>query len=206
MPRDLRLRCSCGALQGTAHGVSAAGGNHAVCYCDDCQAFQRFLGRASDVLDPHGGTDIFQMSAARLSLDAGREHLACMRLSPRGMCRWYAACCNTPIGNTLAAPSIPFVGLISACMARPADDPSLQASLGPIRWRAFRKFARGDAAAVPAGETLASAVLRFLGLGLMWRLRGDGRRTPFFDPQTARPVVEPRVLTLQERQGLRQRG
>jgi Family of unknown function (DUF6151) len=188
-----------------AHGVSAAGGNHAVCYCDDCQSFQHFLGRASDVLDSRGGTEIFQMSAAQVSFTAGREHLACMRLSPRGMCRWHAGCCNTPIGNTLPTPSIPFVGLVVSCLACPADDPSLQASLGPIRWRAFRKFAQGGTTAVPPGETLASAVLRFLALGLMWRLRGDGKRTPFFDPQTGRPVVQPRVLTLEERDALRQR-
>ena len=64
-----------------AHEVSPGAGNHAVCYCDDCQAFAHFLGRAADILDPHGGTEIFQMSPARIALTAGTERLACMRLS-----------------------------------------------------------------------------------------------------------------------------
>jgi hypothetical protein len=49
-----------------------------MCDCKDCQAFARSLGRA-DVLDPAGGTDIFQMPPARLMLTAGMEALRCLR-------------------------------------------------------------------------------------------------------------------------------
>jgi len=205
VPRDLKIRCACGALQGSVRGVSPAEGNHAVCYCDDCQAFQHFLGRAADVLDPHGGTEVFQTSAARVSFDAGSERLACMRLSPRGTCRWYAGCCNTPVGNTAPTAGIPLVGLVARCLERPTDDPSLERSLGPIRWRVFTKFAKGDISAVPAGESFASAVIRTVRLVLRWRLRGDHKRTPFFAAGSARLIVEPRVLSLEERNELRRR-
>ena len=204
MPNDLTICCSCGALQGVAQGVSGKRGNHAICYCDDCQAFAHFLGRAQEILDPHGGTEIFQMSPARLVIETGADRLACMRLTPRGLFRWYVACCNTPIANTLPTNKVPFVGLIHLCVQRPPEDPSLQAALGPIRARVHRRFARGDPTALPAStDSLPFMLLRFAGLLLMWRLRGDHRRTPFFEPNTGKAVAVPRVLSLAERDGLR---
>jgi Family of unknown function (DUF6151) len=202
MPRDLRIRCSCGTLQGVARDVSPGAGNHAVCYCDDCQAFAHFLDRAADVLDPHGGTEIFQMSPAQIALTAGTERLACMRLSPRGLCRWYASCCNTPIGNTLATGGIPFVGLIHRCIERPSDEPLLEQSLGPVR-RVFTRFATGDAATMPPGSPVLLSLLRFAGFALRWKLRGDHRRSVFFDPRTLTPTVTPRVISLEQREQLR---
>jgi hypothetical protein len=203
--RELGIRCSCGTLRGIAREVSPTAGIHAVCYCDDCQAFAHFLGRPGEILDTQGGTEVFQMSAARLSIDAGGERVACMRLSPRGMCRWYASCCNTPLGNTLPKPTIPFVGLIGLAFMRPAADPMLANALGPIRARAFGKFARGGMATVPAGGSLAAVVVRFGALALKWRLRGDQRRSAFFVPGTAELIAVPRVLTLDEREVLRRR-
>jgi hypothetical protein len=200
----LRIRCSCGALRAEAGEVTPATGNHVVCYCDDCQSFARFLGRAAEILDAHGGTEIFQMSAADVRFDSGAGQLACMRLSPKGMYRWYASCCNTPIGNTLPTPAIPFVGLIHSCIEAPAGDPTLEKTLGPVRARAFGKFAHGDPASLPPRGSLALVVLRFLGLVVRWRLRGDQRRSVFFKPGTLEPVVAPRVLTLAERDALRQ--
>ena len=51
-----RLRCQCGAIRG--HVALPAKTVRAICYCRDCQAFARYLARAGDVLDEHGGTDI----------------------------------------------------------------------------------------------------------------------------------------------------
>lgn len=203
MPGDLAIRCTCGALQGVAHAVSARAGNHVVCHCDDCQAFAHFLGRAGDVLDAHGGTEIFQMSQANLAIDAGADRLACMRLTPRGLLRWYAGCCNTPIGNTLPTSKLPFVGVVHVCIQKPPGDGSLEAELGPIQLRAFRKFAKGDTAGIPADRTpLPLVALRFAGLMLKWKLRGDSKRSLFFD-RNDQPVVPPRVLSAEERAELR---
>jgi hypothetical protein len=196
---DLALKCRCGAVRGVAHDVAPEIGNHCVCYCDDCQAFQEFLGRAGDVLDPNGGTDIFQMSPARLTLTAGRDRIACLRLTPRGLARWYASCCNTPIGNTLPTSAVPFVGLIRAFVTEPAAD-----ALGPIRTRVMRQFAVGDVAAIPPDRVPKwRMLLRVARLLLWWRLRGDHRRSPFFDAATGAPLAPPRVLTEAERAALR---
>lgn len=202
---DLKIRCTCGALRGLAQGLSASSGNHVVCYCDDCQAFAHFLSQPSDVLDAHGGTEIFQMSPAKLVITDGDDQLACMRLSERGMLRWYSNCCNTPIGNTLAAGKIPFVGLIHRCIEVPADaSNALDRVLGPVRMRGFRKFAKGDANTIPAdGAFMPIAMLRVAGLMLTWKLQGDALRSPFFQPENALPVVAPRVLSPAERAELR---
>ena len=68
------------ATCGVASDVSPSGRFPFICYCKDCQAFARFLERP-DLLDPAGGTDIFQMPPARLS--------------DKGVLRWYTDCCRT---------------------------------------------------------------------------------------------------------------
>jgi hypothetical protein len=200
MAQELQIRCACGKLQGVARDAIAGAGTHVVCYCDDCQAFARILGRAADALDAHGGTDIFQMSQARLAITAGADHLACLRLTPPGMLRWYASCCNTPIGNTLSSSRLPFVGLILACVPKPPGADSLDGLLGPVVARGFRKFASGDVALIPRDRIpMPLLVPRFVGLLLKWKIRGDGRRSPFFDSKGRSSVVTPRVLSASER-------
>ena len=196
--RDLSLQCRCGAVRAVAQGVTPDVGNHCVCFCNDCQAFAKFLGRASDVLDAHGGTDIFQLSQARVRFTHGVDRVACVRLSPKGLARWYASCCNTPIGNTLATPAVPFVGVIRAFVSEPASD-----ALGPIRSRAYRPSATGDKATIPRDiQPQWRMLLRMMGLFLRWRLRGDHKHSPFFDPSGA-PLKKPRTLTGTERAALR---
>jgi hypothetical protein len=197
---DLPLRCRCGAVRGVARGVSPVKVNHCFCYCDDCQAFVHFLGRAGDIFDEHGGTEITQMSQASVAFTAGTDKIAAVKLTSRGLMRWYASCCGTPIGNTLGTSAMPFIGVIHAFI----DAPS--AALGPIRGRGWAKRAKGGRAAVPKdGMPDALMIARMLGKLLKWRLRGDHKRSTLFDAVTGNPLVEPRVLDSVEREELRWR-
>ena len=197
---ELPLRCRCGTVRGVARDVAPTTVNHCFCYCDDCQAFAHFLGRADEVLDSYGGTEITQISQANVGFTAGADKVAAMRLSATGMIRWYASCCRTPIGNTMATSAMPFIGVIKAFI----DAPS--AALGPIRGRGFAKSAKGGAAAVPKdGSPDLVMVARMVGKLLRWRLRGDHKRSPLFDAATGKPLVEPRVLDAAEREDLRLR-
>ena len=197
-PRDLSLQCRCGTVRAVLRGVAPEIGNHCFCYCKDCQAFAKALDRV-DVLDANGGTDIFQLSQARLAFTQGVERVECLRLTPNGLARWYASCCNTPIGNTMATRGIPFVGVIRAFVSEPAGD-----ALGPIRARGFRESATGDVAAIPPdNQSLWSMLLRVIALMISWRLRGDHKRSPFFDAASGTPLKTPRVLTETERAALR---
>ena len=197
---DLPLRCRCGAVRGVARGVSPVKVNHCFCYCDDCQAFVHFLGRAGDIFDEHGGTEITQMSQASVAFTAGTDKIAAVKLTSKGLMRWYASCCGTPIGNTLGTSAMPFIGVIHAFI----DAPS--AALGPIRGRGWGKRAKGGRAAVPKdGMPDALMIARMLGKLLKWRLRGDHKRSTLFDAVTGNPLVEPRVLDSVEREELRRR-
>ena len=100
---DLLLRCRCGHVRGVASEVAPYAGFRVVCYCQDCQAFARFLERP-DVLDAAGGTEIFQMPTGRVRLTAGTDAVRCLHFSKK-VFRWYTDCCRTPIGNT-AGPAL----------------------------------------------------------------------------------------------------
>ena len=120
----------------------------------------------------------------------------CMRLKPGGMVRWYADCCSTPIGNTLATRQMPFVGLIHSCNDHASDGRSRDEVLGPVRARVNARFAKGDRDQLDAHDRApASMLLRFVSVLLMARLRGDHARSPFFDANTGELIAKPRVLT-----------
>jgi hypothetical protein len=158
------------------------------------------LGRAGDIFDEHGGTEITQMSQASVAFTAGTDKIAAVKLTSKGLMRWYASCCGTPIGNTLGTSAMPFIGVIHAFI----DAPS--AALGPIRGRGWAKRAKGGRAAVPKdGMPDALMIARMVGKLLKWRLRGDHKRSALFDAVTGNPLVEPRVLDSVEREELRRR-
>jgi hypothetical protein len=197
---DLPLRCRCGAVRGVARDALPSKINHCFCYCDDCQAFAHYLGRADDVLDAHGGTEITQMSPANVAFTGGADKIAAVRLTEKGLMRWYASCCNTPIGNTMASGGVPFIGVVHTFVDAPP------AALGPVRGRGFAKSAKGGRDAVPKDGLPDLVMLGRVFLKLLkWRLRGDHKRSPFFDAASGKPLVEPHVLDEAEREDLRRR-
>jgi hypothetical protein len=169
-----------------------------VCYCRDCQAFAHFLGKPSEILDVQGGTDVVQIRPANLIFTQGQSALACMRLSERGLLRWYAACCNTPIGNTLSNFRVSFVGLVHSCLEGAGG--SLDGSFGPVRARVNTKSAKGEVKAGSAG--MISVILPFIAMVARPRIDGSYKRTPFFSADTGAPVVTPKVLRRSERETL----
>lgn len=199
MPTDVELECACGKLRGAAVGVSPSAGARVSCYCGDCQAFARFLGHPG-VMDERGGTDVFQYAPAKVKLTSGTATLGCLRLSEKGMYRWYCTECKTPIGNTVS-PRLPFVSVIHSCM-RFNGGPSRDDVLGP-------SLARVNTKSATPGEPISSptlATLRVIGrcvkLLARWWVTGLGSPSPFIDEATGAPRATPRVLSPAERQAL----
>lgn len=190
------ILCRCGRLEGRLSASRPF--NRCRCYCADCQAFARFLGQAEWVLDENGGSDLIQTTPSGITLTRGRDQLACVRLSPRGMRRWYAACCHTPIGNTLASRQLPFVGLSHGCLEDGAT--TIEARFGPTRMITHTGSAIGRKA--PASGGVMGGTLKIIALMTKERLTGRYRQTPFFDA-SGTPVVAPRVLTPTERAALK---
>jgi hypothetical protein len=191
---DHPLQCSCGTLKGCVRDPKRV--NRVVCYCRDCQAFAHFLGRPLDILDAKGGTDVVQTVPARVTFTEGQHVLACMRLTEKGLVRWYAKCCNTPIGNTLADFRISFIGLIHTCLQNP--DRPLDSSFGPVRMWSFTKGAKGFVESRPAAMT--AGILRFTAMVMRARINGEYRRTPFFSAGTGAPIAAPKILSPSERE------
>ena len=184
------IECQCKTIVGEID--EAAPFNRGRCYCRSCQAFAHFLDRAPAVLDAHGGSGIVQTSPSHVHITRGMDRMACMRLTPNGLMRWYAACCNTPIGNTLANYKLSFVGLVDACLGAQS---SLDSRFGPQRMQVYTQYAIGEPKPVARGTL--SSIMR-LGAGIISnRLNGSYKRTPFFN-ENGEPIVAAKVLSSEE--------
>lgn len=190
----LPLRCRCGTLQGELDLSTAY--SRATCHCRDCQAFARFLGR-DDVTDAAGGTDVVPMAPGAIRITAGAERLACMSLSPKGLLRWYADCCRTPVGNTGRGPSPYYVGVTTVCIDAP--EAAIAAQAGPRgRVMLFGKCARTPVKSTPVALAIGGAAI---GWHLLKAKLKRLSASPFFDAAGA-PVRTPEVLTLEARRAL----
>lgn len=170
--------------------------NRVVCYCDDCQAFAHFLGRA-DILDPHGGSDVVQVAPGALRFDRGYQRIVGIRLSPKGLHRFYTECCQTPVGNTM--PNVPFVGVVAQAFGTTAE---VDTRMGPPVGRGFGKFAIGsvpDAADTWSFRIMARTLKKVLG----WRFAGKAWPHPYFDRKTKAELRPVKVLSKEERDALR---
>ncbi len=186
------LRCRCGAIQGTVEPRHLY--CRAVCYCTDCQVFARYLGSPGENLDSRGGTEIVAILPAAVRFTAGVDKLACMSLSEKGLLRWYASCCRTPIGNTPRGWKTSYVGLIRTSL------PTLDESFGPLKISFHAKSAHDHVEAAPLATFLA--IMRIMRKIIGARLSGRYKENPFFNASSGAPVSMPQVLTLAERKSL----
>lgn len=177
-----RFQCRCGTLQGEL--AAAEQGVRGVCYCRDCRTYAHLLGQPESVLDAWGGTDLVATESRHVRFTAGASSLACVSLSPRGLLRWYARCCDTPIANTPRDWKLPYAGLVHTCLERPDR---LENSFPRVQARVNT----GSAIGTPPADTGRAGMLRYAGLMLRLlasRVRGRFRQSPFFDAQGT-PVV-----------------
>lgn len=168
-----KISCKCGGLQGELDTNVAQRGNRLLCYCKDCQAFANALEHPEDTLDEMGGTEIIQVSAAGVRITSGHEHLACLKLTENGIGRWYASCCNSPIGNSPGL-GMPFIGLIHRAL--PGAD--LAQTFGPVEMVFFSKSAVGESTV--KDTSLVVGLFQTFKLALLAKLAGAGKNHPFY--------------------------
>ncbi|GEN26132.1 hypothetical protein HCU01_40810 [Halomonas cupida] len=183
------VQCRCGAFRARLEGRGPH--NRVICYCADCQAFARALDKASETLDSQGGTEVVQVMQSRLRLEQGEEHLAVLRLSESGMLRWYAACCATPIGNTMFNPRMSFIGLVHTCL----DPARMDTDFGPGVAVANVKSALGEPK--PQTRGFLGVLVRLVWIMASGYIRGSWRGSPLFD-ESGSPRAIPRTLTAEE--------
>lgn len=190
MTDEIKLSCQCGAVEALIHNPSPKTSNHAICYCEDCQAFTRHLG-ASDATDKQGGTELYQTLPCQVEITKGEDKIAVLQLARKGLYRWHTTCCNTPIGNSLGTPKFSFIALVVSNMKNP------QPGIGAVQFRYKREQALSPVAE-PSGK-LAVFAFRTMKNALRARLNGTWKQTPFFDIKTGRSIVKPYVLSDAER-------
>ncbi len=188
---DMLLSCHCKKIQGVAQNVSPKNGTHVVCYCDDCQKFAQYLNHEELVLDEYGGTEIFQMPIAHVKITSGAENIACMRLTEKGLYRWYSNCCRTPIGNTLSG-NMPFIGIVHNFME---NQTTRQSKLGKIRGYVHIKFAKKRLPqAYIKQASMFRIILRTVGKIIAWKVKGLNKPSAFFQ-KNAQPIVTPTIIS-----------
>ena len=197
--KNVALGCRCGKLQGSLTYVSPNNCNRVICYCEDCRAFLHHLGRV-DLLDAAGGTEVIQVAPQTVTFEHGTGSIACVRLTPNGLYRWYANCCNTPLGNTLT-PSVPFIGMPWEVFRGAPDTRSRDESFGKVRAASFSKSAQGQ---IQEGVPKAGLkhLLHMMRLMLEWKIRGKAWPHPFFDRNSNAPKYPIAILSSDERKSL----
>lgn len=185
----ISLKCKCGEVKGSATSVTPSSGIRVICCCSDCQAFAEHLNGEASVLDEFGGTEIFQIAQSQVTLKRGQNKLRCLRLSEKGLLRWYTSCCNTPVGNTINA-SLPFVGVIHSFI----NESNRDLILGPVQ----AVVQTQHALSVPGYDKHhkkfpLGITLRIAKNMAMWKMRGMQSPSVFFGDD-GRPAVKPVVL------------
>ncbi len=179
MSESRHLSCACGEMKW--HVAPNADGTHLICHCKDCASFARHL-QQEEYLE-NGGTELFQCLPDDIVFDAGKENLKMLRLSPTGLFRWYAGCCNTPIANTLPR-NLPFAGVIL---------PKGRSDFGRLKC-----VFKGDQAPVPVKERGVSPTVFKIFKRMVLALIIGRRSSPFWaDAKTA--CVEAQILSKEER-------
>jgi hypothetical protein len=197
----MHIQCECGKFRAQLEKFPRNTPGRLVCYCDDCQTFLEYLNRA-DLLDTAGGTEVIPVYPAEMKILEGREVLKCVRLSPKGLYRWFTGCCNTPVANV--QPGFPWVGMVHRVYSV-KDAGYLEKTLGPIKSRIMGRFAKGT----PPNGTASGidfkgfvTVLPFLLKGVVM---GRAKGSPFFEQDGRTPIVHPVVLSLDEKNAIRRR-
>lgn len=188
-----QFQCKCGALRGQLAQPALA--LRGVCYCKDCRAYANHLGVSSQTHDDSGGVAFVATQAKYVTFTYGIEQLACLSLSEKGLLRWYAKCCNTPIAGTPRNWKFPYVGLVHTCMQSVPE--SFEHTFHQLQMRVNTKSTK-HAPSGMALKTMASLA------GFIPRVAADGllgayKNTPFFTA-TGEPIATVTVLSSAERQ------
>ncbi|RZL00380.1 MAG: hypothetical protein EOP36_15915 [Rubrivivax sp.] len=181
------LRCQCGTVRGQVDLAQAYG--RAICYCKDCQAYARMLEQERAVLNRRGGTELIATLPASIRFTAGLDQLACVTLTEKGPLRWYASCCQTPIGNTPKDRRVPYVGVVRTCLG--SSPAALDQGMGPVKMALNTKSARGKVASTPVATFVGMARIFKNIMGAQWA--GRDNVNPFFVAGTGKPIQAPQA-------------
>ncbi|WP_306045596.1 DUF6151 family protein [Nioella sp. MMSF_3534] len=179
---DIPFACRCGTVTGILHDVRPQEGTHVVCHCNSCARAMRLSGLGDSAA---GGVDLWQTTPDRIEIATGADRLIPVQLSPKGLFRWTAQCCDTPMINTFGSPALPFAGILTGNLSDPAP-------LGPVIAHGFVTGPNGKQRHQNGGRV----IWRFVKRTVAAKLGRRGRQTPFFNADGSpinAPVLAPRA-------------
>lgn len=185
MSETLTFACACGQVEGQLDAVSAANTTHLACYCDSCR-----MSYAAAGLDAPNRAELLQIMPHRVRFTKGLAHIAPIRLTPKGVLRWRATCCGTPLGTTPGTPKVPLFGLLT-------DRLTGTTALGPLVAYAFVPQGDGKTRHDGFGQLLRKTVWTML----KTRLSGRWKTNPFFEGLA--PIKAPELVTRDARAALK---
>jgi len=190
MSNIINLSCTCGTVKGKLKVVD---GSFLLihCLCCDCQSFASYLGNEENILDEHGGTELFQTYPAHMEITEGKENIGCVQLREKGAYRWHTTCCNMPLANTLTSPKVPFVGVSAKLMQFDNEQDKLRV-IGPVKMKAFGKHAKGKMPQDAHPKIPLSIMPKLLGFMLRGVFGKKNIPSPFF--RNREPVVKANIL------------
>lgn len=172
------LECLCGKVKGTVEVIPQSF-FHVHCLCSDCQKFASYLRNEKNILDAHGGSELFQTYPDSMKITEGTENIACVQLKHKGLYRWHTRCCNMPLANTMRSSSIPFIG-VSVKLMKFTHEYEKNRILGPVILKAFGKDAIGDMPKDAHPKFPISYMPKILGFMLKGILKEKSSPSPFF--------------------------
>jgi len=191
MSKIISLECSCGAVKGELK-VVANSSFHVHCLCSDCQDFASYLDHKDEILDEHGGSELFQTYPAFLKFTAGQDNIGCIQLTEKGIYRWHTTCCSMPLANTMSSSKVPFVGVFVKLMQFTSEQEKRQ-TLGPVTMKAFGKDSIGEMPEDAHPKFPISYVPKVLSFMLKGILGRKNSPSPFFNGKE--PVSEVSVIS-----------
>jgi hypothetical protein len=198
MTQHITHTCRCGQTAITITVPAKSAGTRVRCYCADCQTAALLHAGAEDMLTAAGGTDIWQTTPDHIEITKGQAHLKILRLSPKGLFRWHAGCCSTPMLNTLPNLKLPFVGAV----LRQSQSAEADRIYGAVQCHASVASARPGQGAPSRDKGIkraGAAVLRRMALVLM---SGRAKLSPLRQPDGA-PIAPVEVITREARRAAR---
>ncbi|MEO1658869.1 MAG: DUF6151 family protein [Pseudomonadota bacterium] len=198
---DLSFSCRCGTMTGVIAEVSPKLGTHVHCYCTDCQTSATYLGHDDEVLDEKGGTEVYQFVPFRLTFTSGADQIGLIRLKDKGLMRWTAKCCNTPMFTSSAAAGAPIMGIVNPSV-RATNPEEAKAAMGPTigAFCADEGWDTPDIPKVGLPRLIGRALVRAAGPVLS----GKAKHHPLFTADRS-PVADAYILTDDELRGIHAR-
>jgi len=191
MSNIVALECLCGTVKGK---LSIVPGSffHVHCLCCDCQSFASYLNNEENILDKHGGSELFQTYPAFMEVCEGKDKMACVQLRDKGIYRWYTTCCNMPLANTMSSSKVPFIGVSVKLMKFASEQKKIEA-LGPVTMKAFGKYSIGEMPKDAHPKFPISYMPKIMGFMLKGIFKKMNMLSSFFNGK--KPVAKVKVLS-----------